>query len=208
MKPVKTIFSLLLISFLSIAAVFSQGTGSVKGKVRSDSGNRIGGVKITARQDGEDLKSTRTNRKGEFRLRGLTPGTYNLVFEKRGFSGGVLYNVLVKKKKVNNLRDRLVMTVDQGTLVIINGSVFNQHGRSVPGAKIKIYRIRPGKSALKAGTFYSSRSGEFTFRFPEGKNKFRVTASAKGVTASEEIVVEEAAIYRLTITLNLPEKEN
>ncbi len=205
MKFVGRISILVFVMLLPVTALLAQDTGSVKGKVRTEDGDSIADVKIIARRDGKDLKSTTSDRKGEFRINGLRPGRYNLVFDKYGFSSGVLYDVLIKEKKVNNLRDRLYMTVDEGTLVIINGSVFNQNGHSIYGATVLIEEMDSGKPE-KAGKLYSSRSGQFTFKFPEGKKKFRITASAKDVSAYKEIEVEEASVYRLAITLNIPEK--
>ena len=119
----------------------------------------------------------------------------------------MLYNVEVKDDKVRDLGNRLILTIDQGTQVIIKGSVFDPNGRSVGGAKVEIERVMSDGSTKKAGSGYASYSGEFTFRFPEGANKFRITASAKGAKASEEVEVDSAAIYRLALTLNT-EKEN
>ncbi len=99
--------------------------------------------------------------------------------------------------------ERLVLTIDQGTQVIIKGSVFAADGRSIGGAEIKIERISSDGSIKKLGSTLSSYSGEFTFRFSEGAAKYRVTASAKGESASKEIEVDSAAIYRLAINLNL-----
>ena len=204
----KICFVMVLLSLMG-AVAFAQETGSVKGKVRNEDGKRIPGVNVAIRKDGKNLKSTRTNKDGKFLLRGIKPGTYNLAFEKQGYSLGVLKNVLIKSKKTNNLRDRLILTVDDGTLVIIQGSVFNQYGRSIRGAKIKIEEIRSNKKKPKTvGKGYTSRSGEFIFRFPEGAKKLRVTASANGITESKDVKVDEVAIYRLAITLKLPEKGN
>ncbi|NNE99279.1 MAG: hypothetical protein HKN25_09705, partial [Pyrinomonadaceae bacterium] len=54
---------------------------------------------------------------------------------------------------------------------------------------------------------YTSRSGEFVFRFAEGAKKLRITASAQGASDTRELEIDEVAVYRLAITLNLPEKE-
>lgn len=203
----KRLFFIVAFISLFISLAFGQNTGGVKGKVRTTKGEAINGVKITARQKGEDIKSAQTDRKGEFVLDGLKPGLYNLVFEKSGYSSGVLYNIEVRKNKTDSLDDRLVLGVDQGTLVIIKGSVFNQHGRSVSGAKVEIEKISGDGSVRKMDSETTSMSGEFTFRFPEAAAKYRVTASADGAKASKEIEVETAAIYRLAITLDLL-KEN
>jgi len=158
-------------------------------------------VKITARQNGEDVKSVSSDGNGKFVLQNLKTGIYNIVFTKNGYSSGLKYDVEVKKKKVNDLGDRLILTVDQGTQVIIKGSVFNEEGRSLSGDEVKIERISDNGSAQKIGSIYTSVSGEFTFRQPERAAKFRVTASAKGASASKEVEVSSAAIYRLAITL-------
>ena len=136
-------------------------------------------------------------------MEGLKTGMYNVVFEKDGFGTGVLYNIEVEKNKTGNLGNRLVMRVDQGTLVIINGSVFNQFGGSIYGAKVEIAKITDD-SSQKVGSSYTSQSGEFIFRFPEKPQRFKVTATAKGVSASKEIEVNGAAVYRLALTLELP----
>ena len=193
---------LIMISAFSVIFAAAQETG-LKGKVRDTKGNGIGIANVIARQDGKDVKSTTTDGKGNFELVGLKSGVYNLVIDKTGFSAGLLYNVEVKDNKVRDLGDRLVLTVDQGTQVIIKGSVFDPNGRSVGGAKIEIEKVLSDGSTKKVGSGNASYSGEFTFRFPEGANKYRVTASASGAKESKEIEVDSAAIYRLAITLNL-----
>jgi len=195
----------LLVSFLAFSSVlvFAQSTGDVKGKVRTATGGGLVGVTVTARQNGKDLKSVKTDRSGKFVLEGLETGLYNFVFDKNGYSAGVKYNVEVKKNEVNDLGDRLILSVDQGTLILIKGSVFDQNGRSLYGARVQIEKISGDGSTRKIGSGLTSQSGEFTFRQPEQPAKFRVTASAKGATASKEVTVESAGIYRLAITLEL-----
>lgn len=183
--------------------VQAQNSSGVKGKVRTTRGDGIAGAAVTARQNGEDIKTVQSDSKGEFILDGLKPGMYNLVFEKNGYSSGVLYNIEVKKNKIDDLGSRLIMRPDQGTQVIIKGSVFTEDGRSVQGAKIEIEKLSADGKGKKVGNGYTSSSGEFTFRQPEGTARYRVTASMKGSKASKEIEVDSAAIYRLAITLDL-----
>ena len=194
---------LLLVTILAFSSVLAaaQENGGVKGKVRTTKGDGIASASVTARQNGEDVKTTTADEKGNFTLENLKAGNYNLVFSKSGYSSGVMYNVEVKKKKTNDLGDRLVLMTDQGTQVIIKGSVFNPDGRSVGGAEVKIEKVLSDGSVKKVGSYVSSYSGEFTFRFAEGAAKYRITASAKGASASKEIEVDSAAIYRLAINL-------
>ncbi len=197
----KKLALLFIFAALSCGIAAGQTSGGLKGKVRDPKGNGLAGAKITVRRESKDLKSAVADSKGNFELSGIEAGNYNLVIEKSGFSAGVLYNVEIKGNKVRDLGDRLVLTVDQGTLVIIKGSVFDTDGRSIGGAKIEIEKVSSDGSTKKVGADNASYSGEFTFRFPEGASKYRVTASAKGISESKEIEVDGAAIYRLAITL-------
>lgn len=199
----KNLITMILVVAFSSVLALAQETGGVKGKVRTTKGEGIASATVIARQKGEDVKSTTADAKGNFVLEGLKAGTYNLVFSKSGFSSGVMYNVEVKKKKVIDLSDRLILVVDQGTQVIIKGSVFAADGRSVGGAEIKIEKVSGDGTTKKVGSSVSTYSGEFTFRFAEGAAKYRITASMKDATASKEVEVDSAAIYRLALTLNL-----
>ena len=199
----------ILLLAVSVSVALGQETGGVKGKVRTTKGEGIASVSVTARQNSEDVKSATSDNKGNFELEGLKAGLYNIVFSKNGYSSGLMYNVEVKQKKTNNLGDRLVLTIDQGTQVIIKGTVFDQDGRSVAGAKVEIEKILSDGSTKKIGSGFTSYGGaptargEFTFKFNEGAAKFRVTASVGGASASKEVEVSNAAIYRLAITLNM-----
>lgn len=205
-SSVFSVANFLLLFVLSSLFVIAQDTGGVKGKVRTAKGDGIASATVTARQNGADIKSAASDAKGNFVLENLKAGNYNIVFNKSGYSSGVVYNVEVKRKKISDLGERLVLSVDQGTQVIIKGSVFAADGRSVGGAKIEIEKISSDGSSVKAGSSVSTYSGEFTFRFAEGAAKYRVTASSKNSTASKEVEVDSAAIYRLAITLDTKTK--
>ncbi|MCU0239657.1 MAG: carboxypeptidase-like regulatory domain-containing protein [Pyrinomonadaceae bacterium] len=193
--------AIALFSFIS----YSQNGGIVKGKVRNSKGAGISDVTVTVKQKEEDVQSVKTDSKGNFSFNNLKDGVYNFIFEKEGFNRGTLYNIEVKKNKPIDLGDRLVLGIDQGTLVIVKGSVFDQDGRSLPGAKVDIFKVLDG-STKKMNSGFSSYFGEFTFRFAEEKTTYRVTASAKGFeTASKDVSVEFAGIYRLAISLKKKE---
>lgn len=208
MKLLKNSVLFFLLIVLTVIPAFAQSSGSAKGKVRASDGDGLSGATVTARKDGEDIKSAKTDAKGNFEIKNLKPGLYNFVFEKSGYATGVKYNVEIKKDKEVNLGDRLILSVDKGTQVIINGSVYNQAGFGVNGAKIEIEKITSDGKTRKVSSGYSSEFGEFNFRFPEGAARFRITASAKGVSASREVEVDSPAIYRVAITLDLEDKKD
>lgn len=197
--------SILATLMLLFTSLFAQGTGTLKGKVRTAEGKALSDVFITAKKDDKEIKSTKTNSKGEFSMT-LDEGKYNLVFTKKGYSLGIFYNVAVVKNKTTDLGDRLILNIDQGTLVIIKGSVFNADGLSIPEAKVEIERISSDGTTKKLDSTYTNISGEFTFKFPEEPARFRVTATKDGISSSKEISVDIAAVYRLSIKLNVPKK--
>lgn len=197
----------VLAALCLLPSVSAQSTGGVKGKVRASNGVGIAGATVTARQKGDDVRSATANGKGEFVLDGLEAGLYNLVFDAGGYSSGVLYNIEIKKKKIQDLGERLMLSTDKGTQVIVNGSVFFREGTSVTAAKVELEQVNSDGSTKRLGNGYTSSNGEFTFRLKPGTAKLRLTAKFNGTTASKEIEVSEAAIYRLAITLDLSRTE-
>jgi hypothetical protein len=193
---------LLLSAFCLVPAVFAQG--GIKGKVRNIKGGAIAGASVTARLNGKDVKTVRSDSKGNFMMQGLDAGTYNVVFDADGYAMGVKFGVEIKNGDVRNLGDRLILATDQGTQVVIKGSVFFREGTSVTAAKVEIERVNEDGTTKSLGTAYTNITGEFAFRLPVGPPKIRVTAKYKGVTGSKEIVdVVNAGIYRTAITLDI-----
>jgi hypothetical protein len=151
-------FVFITVVFLvSSVSVLAQ-TGGLKGKIRTSKGDGIANVVVTVRRDGKDVKTAKSDGKGNFTIQGLEAGSYNLVFDGKGYSSGLLQNVEVKKDKIRELPDRLVLTVDQGTLVIINGSVFNQDGRSVTGAEVFIEKTEFRRFSEKTRQYLHERA--------------------------------------------------
>ncbi|MGH9200615.1 MAG: tetratricopeptide repeat protein [Vicinamibacterales bacterium] len=64
----------------------TRGMGRVNGKVADESGKGIEGVNVRATlAAGGDPVTAKTNRKGEWVLAGIAPGTWNIDFEKEGW---------------------------------------------------------------------------------------------------------------------------
>jgi hypothetical protein len=196
----------LVAALCLVPAVFAQG--GVKGKVRNNKGGTIPGASVTARLDGKDVKTVRADSKGSFVLQGLEPGTYNIVFDADGYATGVKFGVQIRNGSMQDLGDRLILSVDQGTQIIIKGSVFYREGTSVTGAKVEFERVNSDGSRKNLGSTYTNVSGEFAFRAPLGIPRIRVTAKFKGVEGSKEISeVINAGIYRTAITLDISRSE-
>lgn len=185
---------------ISASAAFAQ-TG-IKGKVKNNRGDGISGATVTIRKDGNDLKTVKADNKGSFTMTGVSNGTYNVVFEATGYAPGVLFNVEVKDG-IRDLGGRLTLSADQGNQVIIRGSVFFKEGTSLTGAKVELREITSDGVSKVLATANTTISGDFTFRRPVSNAKYRVTATFKGVSGSKDIEVDNPAIYRTAITLDI-----
>jgi len=197
-RSIALFFTLLF----ALAALSFGQSGGVKGKVKAPSGKGISNAAITVRLDGKEVKTATSDAKGEFKVSGLAAGKYNITFDAKGYSEGTMHGVEVGKG-IRDLGDRLILSYDRGLFVIVQGSVFFKEGSSVTGAKIELEQIRDDGSTKSLGSTYSNSSGEFSFRRPEGVAKLRVSAKLKGTSASKDVDVQEAAIYRVALTLDM-----
>jgi uncharacterized GH25 family protein len=199
------IFFTLILAFTAITQ--DKTTGGAKGKVRNPKGDAIEGVLVQVQQNEKDVATAKTDRKGEFIMVGLKPGTYDFVFTKSGWSEGTLRGVKIEAQTMINLGNRLILKVDEGTIAVIRGSVFDPDGRSVRGAKVEIFRVSGNGETKKLDEDYTSQSGEFVFRMPPNAAKYRFTVTIKGAEpASKDLNVDGAEIYRVAISLKPSQK--
>lgn len=196
-------FWLLASGILLLTSASAQNTGGAKGKVRNLKDEGVAGATISARQKGVDLKTTKSDAKGEFVLDGLEPGIYNLAFEANGYSAAVQYNVEIKKNKIRDLGSRLILMVDRGSRVIIKGSVFFKDGFFAAGSKIVVERVNSDGSVRKLGETGTDYQGDFSFSLAEGAAKLRIKASLKDGKGVKDIDVDSAMVYRLAVNLDI-----
>ena len=93
---------------------------------------------------------------------------------------GTIDDVEVKAGKPRSLGDRLILTIDEGSIAFIRGSVFNENGRSVPNVKIELARVEADGSVKKIDGRVTNETGSFVFRLEPENGKYRVTAKPDG----------------------------
>jgi len=192
----KLVFLLALLSIPCVAQ--NKTTGAIKGKVRVEKGSPSG-VAVILMQGEHEVSQTSTDKKGDFLLARVAPGTYSVKFRKAGLSVGTFDEVTVKAGQTRGLGDRLYLTIDEGSIAFIRGSVFTEDGRSVPGVRVDLERMT-GENSRKLDSRVTGETGEFVFRLPPEAAKYRVTLKADGTEpASKEVEVETAAVYRVAL---------
>lgn len=187
------------------ASAQSKTTGGIKGKIRVETGSPSG-VSVLVRKGDHEVTRTTSDRNGGFTVQNLTPGTYGLTFRKPGLSVGTIENLEVKAGQMRPLSDRLFLSVDEGSITFLKGSVFDEVGRSLPNARVELSRILDDGATKKIDTHVTNQTGSFVFRLPPDPAKYRITAKADGMqTASKDVDVDTAAVYRIALSL-LPNK--
>lgn len=199
MKFVKFLALFVVLAVSSVAAgAQDKDTGTIKGKVRVEKGS-AGGVTVVLRKDDQELRRVATDRKGEFTMRGITPGTYGLTFRKPGLAVASIDKLEVRRG-TRSLKD-LYLAIDEGSIAFIRGSVFNEGGRSVPGVRVELSRIVSDTAVDKLDSRITGETGEFVFRVPPEAAKYRVTLRAdKAESISKDVEVESALVYRVALT--------
>ncbi|MFN2578288.1 MAG: carboxypeptidase-like regulatory domain-containing protein [Pyrinomonadaceae bacterium] len=196
----KSTLSGVVFLFLSLSCLAQdKTTGVIKGKVRVERGSPAG-VAVILLQGDREVSRALTDKRGDFVVSRVPAGVYSVKFRKAGLSVGTVDDVTVKAGQTRLLGDRLYLTIDEGSIAFIRGSVFTEDGHSVPGVRVDLARITNDNSIHKFDSRVTGETGEFVFRLSPDPAKYRVTLKADGTEpASKDVEVESAVVYRVAL---------
>lgn len=202
MRLVRASSIIAALLFLSVACLAQDKTaGAIKGKVHVEQGSPSG-VAVILLQGESEVTRASTDKKGEFAISHVTPGVYSVRFRKPGLTVGTIDGLEIKAGKTRTLSRGMVLSVDEGSIAFLRGSVFTESGRSIPGVRVELAKIVDENSIQKLDSRVTGETGEFVFRLPPETAKYRVTVKADGAQlASKDVEVDSAAIYRVSLTL-------
>ena len=201
MSLVRLSFLICLLLLLSIAC-FAQdkSTATIKGKVRVEKGSAAG-VAVVLLQGEREIARTTTDKRGDFVLSRVAPGTYSVKFRKPGLSVGTISDITVKARQTRSLGDHLYLTVDEGSIAFIRGSVFSEGGHSVPGVRVELAKVINEQSTQKLDSRVTGETGEFVFRLPPDAARYRIIVKGDGAAlTAKDVDVDGAAVYRVALT--------
>src|SRR5262245_26628861 len=205
MRFKRTLFALLVVAFAAYSSAAQDKTvGGIKGKVKVETGSPSG-ITVVVRRGETEVTRVVTDKSGEFTVARLTPGIYGVTMRKPGLSIGTMEDIEVKAGKTRSLGDRMFLTIDEGSIAFVAGSVFAADGRSVSGAKVEIARIQEDGGTKKIDGRSTTETGSSKFRLAPERAKYRVTVKTDGPNpVSKDVEIDGAAIYR--VALSLPPK--
>jgi len=181
----------------------NKSNGEIKGKVRVEVGTPAD-VSVIVREGEREVRRVATDKNGDFLVSRLTPGKYGLTFRKPGLSVGTIEDVEVKPGKTRTLKN-LILTIDEGSIAFIRGSVFSSEGRSVPNAKVELAKVMEDGTAKKIDGRLTTETGTFVFRLSPDLAKYRVSVKPAGADPIvKDVDIDGAAVYR--VALSLPPK--
>jgi hypothetical protein len=95
-----------------------------------------------------------------------------------------------------------VLSIDEGSIAFIRGSIFNQDDRSVPNVRIELAKIEDDGTVRKIDGRITNEIGAFVFRLSPDPAKYRITAKPNGGDpVSKDIEIDGAAVYRLALSV-------
>ena len=203
-KTAVALVLMIIVTGVALGQEKDKSLGAIKGKIRVETGTPSG-VTVVVRRGETEVTRVQTAKGGDFIVSRLTPGTYGLTFRKPGLSIGTIEEVEVKAGKTRSLGDRLVLTIDEGSIAFLSGAVFAADGRSVPNAKVELARILADGTTKKVDGRVTTETGSFKFRLSPDAAKYRVSVKTDGAEpVSKDVDIDGAAVYR--VALNLPPK--
>lgn len=206
----KTVSAFLLVILCSLTALGSaQKTGTIKGKIESVKGKPIAGAEVRAtRNRDRSVKETKTDQAGNYTLE-LEPDDYTVSFDADGYQGGTL----VQMQQVEEGKETVVKTIrlekTGRKTSLIRGAVFDINGGSLAGVNLKLVRV-PTEEETKdhkkidslSLSYTANHHGEFAFRVPAERARYRVTATLTGYKPETKIVdVNEGEAIPLAFSL-------
>jgi hypothetical protein len=198
-----------VVLFLVVIAAYSSSAqdkslGSIKGKVKVETGTPAG-ITVVVRRGETEVTQVVTDKNGEFLATRLTPGIYGVTMRKPGLSIGTMEDIEVKAGKTRSLGDRMFLTIDEGSIAFVGGSVFDAAGRSIPNVKVELFRILENGSAKKIDGRITTETGSFKFRLAPEHAMYRVSVKPDGGSpVTKEVEVDGAAIYRVALSFPPP----
>jgi len=120
--------AIITITLLAASLVQAQSTGGLKGKVKVEKGSPAG-VAVVVRQGEREVTRVTTNGGGDFSVTGLVPGIYGLTFSQGRIERGRDREDQRQCRQATSLNN-LYLTIDEGSIAFIKGSVFGESGRS------------------------------------------------------------------------------
>jgi uncharacterized GH25 family protein len=187
----------------------TQKQGTLRGKIENEKGKPIAGAEVRAiRNSDHSVKETKTDQSGSYSFE-LEPGDYTISFDADGYQGGKLVQMQeVEEDKETNVKTIRLEKAGHKTS-LIRGAVFDRNGASLAGVTLKLVRVPTEEEAKDrkhiaslSMSYTTNNHGEFAFRVPAARARYRITAMLTGYkTELKTVDVTESEAVPLAFSL-------
>ncbi|HKP87278.1 MAG TPA: carboxypeptidase-like regulatory domain-containing protein [Blastocatellia bacterium] len=188
------IVAFVALCFATAAAAAQRKAGTLKGKVENEKGKPIADVGVRVESSRTRLvKETKTDQSGSYSLE-LEPDDYTVSFDAEQYTSGTMRDMQqVEEGKTTEVKTMRLAKAKRTSL--IRGAVFDSRGVSLAGARVKLVRV-PNEDEEKdkkrvdslSLSYTTNNHGEFAFRLPAVRARYRVTASADGFKSNTKVI--------------------
>lgn len=200
--------TLVVFGLITGAFAVQQKTGTLKGKVEGEKGKPLADVDVRVMSSrSREIKEGKTDATGHYQLE-LEPDSYTVSFDAEGYSGGTLRDMQqVEEGKATEVKT-IQLTKAKRTSKV-SGAVFDAHGLSLAGVRLKLVRVPTEEEEKEhkkidslSREYVTNNHGEFAFRLPAVRARYRVTATFDGYkTQSKFVDVSESEAVPLAFNL-------
>jgi hypothetical protein len=129
-SPLKIFASALLLIALAITVTSQQSTGSLKGTVTDQLGALVVGASIVIKDGKNSQRTVTSNDNGNYEVRSLPPGRYDLTVTAAGFNSLEERNVELRAGKTTTLNMELSIGMLEQTVVVDNNGISTDADRN------------------------------------------------------------------------------
>jgi 5-hydroxyisourate hydrolase-like protein (transthyretin family) len=186
-------YALTAVAVLQFVAL-AQSTGTLTGKVEDQKGKPVAGVVIRVMKSRDrSVQETQTDSSGKYAFQ-LEADHYTVSFDAEGYQPVTLVAMQqVEEGKETEVKPVQLQKAKRTSLV--RGAVFDTRGFGIPGATVKLERIatedeaKSGKRVQSLRRDYiTNNRGEFAFRLPPDRARYRLTAVRSGYKSDSKVV--------------------
>lgn len=202
------VVTLIVLGWLTGGLAFQQKTGTLKGKIEGEKGKPLADVDVRVMSSrSRAIVEAKTDADGYYKL-DLEPDNYTVSFDAEGYAGGTMRDMQqVEEGKTTEVKTITLVRAKRTSRV--SGAVFDNDGRSLAGVHLKLVRVPTAEEEKEhkkidslSREYVSNNRGEFAFRLPASRARYRVTASLDGYATQIKFVdVSESEAVPLAFTL-------
>lgn len=211
----RKIYLLLLLSLFVSPVVYGQaGAGTLKGKVTdSESGEPLPFVNVVVFLNGNQITGANTDFDGEFTIKPITPGTYDVLYSYVGYNTKRITGVKIVSNKIQFANAALSSGIQLEEVEVVEYSVplIDRDGGASGGTVTRedIDKM-PGRDAASlattvAGVSTAGTGGEITIRGarPDGTWVYIDGVKVRGSSALPKSAIQEVSVLTGGIPANI-----